>query len=176
MLKYDWKKDKRFEAYVNNKTDDPAYFEQRALYLNYIREYNRIGYTKEDGTQYQEGDDLPMAYPPREQQTFKNFADLLYGHYDDESRALINDTFIGSFFLQYKTFITAKLEQWAMKPGIYNTELLKQQYDPVTKEKLYTKVEYKDGNNIGIPTRTIIRESQLTEEDKKSGNYEPYMR
>jgi len=176
VLKYDWKKDKRFEAYVNNKTDDPAYFEQRALYLNYIREYNRIGYTKEDGTQYQEGDDLPIAYPPREQQTFKNFADLLYGHYDDESRALINDTFIGSFFLQYKTFITAKLEQWVMKPGIYNTELLKQQYDPVTKEKLYIKVDYKDGNNIGIPTRTIIRESQLTEEDKKSGNYEPYMR
>lgn len=52
-----------------------------------------------------------MAYPPKEQQAIKNFSDLLYGHYDDESRALINDTFLGSFFMQYKTFITAKLEQ-----------------------------------------------------------------
>ena len=171
------KKDKRFEAYVNNKTDDPKYLEQKTLYLNYLREYNRIGFTKEDGSEFQEGDDLPMAYPPREQQTFKNFSDLLYGHYDDESKALLNDTFIGSFFLQYKTFVTAKLEQWTLEPGVYNTELLKQQYDPVNKdEKLYVKVEYKDGDNLGIPTRTIVRESQLTEEDKKSGNYEPYMR
>ena len=177
VLKYDWKKDKRFEAYVNNKTDDPKYLEQKTLYLNYLREYNRIGFTKEDGSEFQEGDDLPMAYPPREQQTFKNFSDLLYGHYDDESKALLNDTFIGSFFLQYKTFVTAKLEQWTLEPGVYNTELLKQQYDPVNKdEKLYVKVEYKDGDNLGIPTRTIVRESQLTEEDKKSGNYEPYMR
>ena len=35
----------------------------------------------------------------------------LYGHYDDESRSLINDMFLGSFLMQYKTFITAKLEQ-----------------------------------------------------------------
>lgn len=176
ILKYDWKKDKRFEAYANNRTDDPDYLYQKSLYMNYIREFNRIGYKKDNGDIYKEGDDLPMAYPPREQQSVKNFADLLYGHYDDESRALINDTFIGSFFLQYKTFITAKLEQWTMKPGVYNTEMLKQQYDPVTKEKLYVKVTYANEDKTGIPTRKIIKESDLTQEDKESGLIENYMR
>lgn len=176
ILKYDWKKDKRFEAYVNGKTDDPNYMYQKSLYLSYIREYNRIGYTKEDGSKYKEGDALPMAYPPKEQQSLKNFADLLYGHYDDESRALVNDTFIGAFFLQYKTFITAKLEQWTMNPGIYNTEFLKQQYDPITKDKLYIKYTYPNKDNTGVPTKKIIRESELTEEDKKSELVENYLK
>lgn len=176
-LVYDWTKDKRFEAYVNNKTDDKNYLYQKSLYLNYIREFNRIGYKKADGSEFKEGDALPMAYPPKEQQAIKNFSDLLYGHYDDESRALINDTFLGSFFMQYKTFITAKLEQWTMHPGVYNTEMLKQQYDPVYKnEKLYVKVSYPNADNTGIPVREIVRESQLTEEDKKSGNVEAYLR
>lgn len=176
MLVYDWKKDKRFEAYVNNRTDDTKYLEQKSLYLNYIREFNRIGYKKPDGTDYKEGDDLPMAYPPREQQTIKNFSDLLYGHYDDESKSLLNDTFIGSFFMQYKTFITAKLEQWTMQPGIYNTETLKQQYDPLTGDKLYIKTTYPNPDGTGIPSRKIIKERDLTEEDKKSNNLENYMK
>lgn len=176
-LVYDWTKDKRFEAYANNKTDDKNYLYQKSLYLNYIREFNRIGYKKVDGSEYKEGDALPMAYPPKEQQAIKNFSDLLYGHYDDESRALINDTFLGSFFMQYKTFITAKLEQWTMHPGVYNTEMLKQQYDPVHKnEKLYVKVTYPNADSTGVPIREIVRESQLTEEDRKSGNVEAYLR
>lgn len=64
-----------------------------------------------------------------------------------------------------------------MHPGVYNTEMLKQQYDPVHKnEKLYVKVSYPNPDNTGIPVREIVRESQLTEEDKKSGNVEAYLR
>jgi len=54
---------------------------------------------------------LPQAYPPKEGQRLKNHADLLYGHYDDESRSLLNDMFLGSLFMQYKTYVTAKMEQ-----------------------------------------------------------------
>ena len=60
---------------------------------------------------YQEGDPLPEAYLPREIQAMKNYADLLYGHYDDESRSLVNDMFLGAFFMQYKTYIVSRIEQ-----------------------------------------------------------------
>jgi hypothetical protein len=79
---------------------------------------------------------LPQAYPPKEGQRLKNHADLLYGHYDDESRSLLNDMFLGSLFMQYKTYVTAKMEQWTMKPGVYNTEQIKQQYDETSGEEL----------------------------------------
>lgn len=176
FLKYNWKKDKRFAAYVAGDTSHKDYLYQKTLYLKYIEEYNRIGYKKADGTEYKEGDDLPQAYPPREGQRLKNFADLLYGHYDDESRSLINDTFVGAFFMQYKTFVTAKIEQWMNKPGIYNTEHLKQQYDPVTNERLYVKYTYPTPDQKGIPKKDILRESQLTEEDKQSELVESYLR
>lgn len=32
VLKYDWKKDKRFEAFANGRTSDPKYNEQKSLY------------------------------------------------------------------------------------------------------------------------------------------------
>jgi hypothetical protein len=97
---------------------------------------------------------------------------LLYGHYDDESRGLINDMFLGSFFMQYKTFMTSKMEQWAMKEGVYNIESLKQQYDPVTGEKLYEIIIYSED---GMPSREIIKESDLSkrseDEQKRARPY-----
>lgn len=171
-LVYNFKKDKRFEAYVKGDMSDPRYLEQKTLYLKNIEEWNAQGYTKEGGSFLKEGDDLPHAYTNREGQSIKNYADLLYGHYDDESRGLINDMFLGSFFMQYKTFMTSKMEQWAMKEGVYNIESLKQQYDPVTNEKLYEIIIYSED---GMPSREIIKESDLkkrsSEEQERARPY-----
>lgn len=78
-----------------------------------VEEFNKAGYTKEDGTPLNADnlDALPRAYTDVESQSIKNYADLLYGHYDESSKALMNDMFISSFILQYKTYITAKFEQ-----------------------------------------------------------------
>lgn len=175
-LVYNFKNDKRFEAYINNDTSNPKYLEQKTLYLKNIEEWNAQGYTKPDGSYLKEGDDLPQAYTNREGQSIKNYADLLYGHYDDESRGLINDMFLGSFFMQFKTFMTAKLEQWTMKEGVYNIESLKQQYDPINKEKLYEIIVYPDGDLTNMPHREIVNETELknrTEEEQK--NARPYI-
>ena len=112
QLTYDVKKDKRFEIYFKGETSNPQYAEQRALFLKNIEEWNAQGYRKEDGSTLTENDQfLPQPYTNREAQSIKNYADILYGHYDDESRSLMNDMFLGSFFMQFKTFVTAKLEQ-----------------------------------------------------------------
>lgn len=76
-----------------------------------LEKFTAEGYRKADGSELKEGDDLPQAYTQTEANTIKNFGDLLYGHYDEESKSLFCDTFLGSFIMQYKTFLTSKLEQ-----------------------------------------------------------------
>ena len=90
-LKYNFKKDKRFKAYIENDTKNPDYLAQKTEYLTRISELNKAGIKKEDGTDFKVGDDLEMAYLPKEVQAIKNFADLLYGHYDEESKSMMND-------------------------------------------------------------------------------------
>lgn len=170
-LVYDFKKDKRFEQYLANNTSHKDYLAQKGLYETMIEEFNKAGYTKEDGTPLKIGDDLPRAYTPKEAQGIKNYADLLYGHYDESSRALLNDMFLGSFILQYKTYITAKFEQWMMPQGIYNTAQLKQQFDPITGEELYQVISYDEENR---PSRNIVKKSQITQDDIDSGKARIY--
>lgn len=100
---YDFKKDKRFEAYANNKYDDPQYLYQKTLYLEMLNQFNKEGYRKEDGTMLQEGDALPRAYTTEQTLLIKQHSDLMYGHYDQESKALIDDSFLGAFFMQFRT-------------------------------------------------------------------------
>ena len=170
QLHYNVKEDNRFKVYFSGDTSNPKYDEQRTLFLKNIEEWNAQGYHKDDGSFLTEEDQfLPQPYTNREAQSVKNYADILYGHYDDESRSLMNDMFLGSFFMQFKTFVTAKLEQWTMTGGVYNVEYLKQQYDPITNEKLYEIIKYPNPDNTGVPYREIIKESaynNLSEEEK----------
>lgn len=174
VLVYDWKKDNRFEAYIKNDTSNPDYLKQRSLYLTMLEDFNKEGVRNSDGSLLKEGDALPQAYTSKEAQSIKNYADILYGHYDDESRSLICDSLFGAFFLQYKTFLTAKVEQWFMTGGVYNTETIQQQKDPFG-NNLYELIRYddydKDGKPIGMPHRDILSESEyneLSEEDKRN--------
>jgi len=139
-----------------------------------LEDFNKEGVRNPDGSLLKEGDALPQAYTSKEAQSIKNYADILYGHYDDESRSLICDSLIGSVFLQYKTFLTAKLEQWTMTGGVYNTETIQQQKDPFGKD-LYELIRYdskdESGNPIGMPHRDIISEDEynaLNDEDKRN--------
>lgn len=169
FLKYDFKKDKRFKAYVEGNTKDPDYLAQKTEYETRIAELIKAGIKKADGTDYKIGDDLEMAYLPKEVQAIKNFADLLYGHYDEESKSMMNDMFLGSAFLQYKTYATSRVEQWVMTPGIYNTEMLQHDTDPVTGEKLY-KVHSKDLDENGMPVIEIKSRSQIENFDELMEN------
>lgn len=170
-LVYDFKKDGRFQHYLNNETTHKDYLKEKSLYEKMIEQFNTEGYRNKDGLMLKIGDDLPMAYTQTEAASIKNFSDLMYGHYDEESKSLFCDTFIGTFFMQYKTFLTSKFEQWAISQGIQNSEMLKQQFDPETGEELYMIIEYDDKN---IPHRKILRKSQLTEEQLNSEDTRVY--
>lgn len=172
-LTYNWKRDKRFSIYASGNTDHKDYLLQKTLYERHIEELNNIGFKcqEADGTEreYRIGDDLPEAYLPKEIQAIKNYSDLLYGHYDDESRSLINDMFLGALFMQYKTYIVSRVEHWTLAPGTYNTEFLQWDEDPITGKKLYKihSKELVDGRpNIEIKAEDQIKNmEQLKQEN-----------
>lgn len=112
-LKYDFKKDGRFQHLINNDTSSPEFLKEKSLYLAMIDEFKKDGFKNEDGSELNGDnlDSLPQAYTRQEGQSIKNYADYLYGHYDEESKSLLYDSFLGSIFLQYKTYLTSRLEQ-----------------------------------------------------------------
>lgn len=167
-LVYDIKKDKRFEHLVKGDKSDPNYLKELSLYQKMMEDLNREGFRKPDGSKYSLTDieNLPQAYTRQEAEGIKNYADYLYGHYDEESKSLLCNTFVGSLFLQYKTFLTSKLEQWTMHEGKYNIAILRQQFDKNGKP-LYA---YFNEDENGLAHRNIILESEynnLSEEEKK---------
>lgn len=169
QLVYDFKKDKRFEHFVKGETSHKDYTKEKSLYLTMIQDFNDAGFRKADGSMLngEEMDALPQAYTRQEGQSIKNYADLLYGHYDDESRSLLCDTFFGAFFLQYKTYLTAKLEQWTMHEGKYNIAELKQQFDDQGNE-MYVRYYYDSEN---LPHKDILLKNEyevLSEEEKQT--------
>lgn len=113
QLVYDFHKDGRFQHFLNDEYTHPDYLKEKSLYETMIDSFNQEGFRNEDGSYLDASkkDALPQAYTRTEGQSIKNYADLLYGHYDEESKSLLYDTFLGSFFLQYKTFLTSRLEQ-----------------------------------------------------------------
>lgn len=110
ILKYNFEKDNRFTALRENRTSDPEYTKQLAQYMAMKRAFIEEGY-KFSSNKLDVIEALPQAYTKRESAGIKNYADLLYGHYDDESKSLVCSSFLGSFALQYKTWVTSKFEQ-----------------------------------------------------------------
>ena len=156
-LVYDFKKDKRFnllnDSLANKNSEE--YKKQRALYTTMLEQFNR------EGNNLKDGDPLPKAYTAREAASVKSFADMCFGHYDKNTQMLAKHMFLGSFFLQFRTFISAKLEQWILKPGVYDQGSFKVIKDENGNE-FVRKITF-DSN--GQPIVTLDTKNNLKEGD-----------
>ncbi|MBQ0113468.1 MAG: hypothetical protein KBT03_10085 [Bacteroidales bacterium] len=157
QLVYDFKKDKRFSLLNSSNVDkkSAAYRNQRGLYLAMIDQFNKEGFNLKDG------DDLPRAYTIQESNSIKSFSELCFGHYDKSSQMLMKGMFFGGMLLQFRTFLSAKLEQWVLKPGTYNQGkyIFLKNKDGVRYVRIYTNDE--NGN----PTYRIDLETNVKEGD-----------
>lgn len=117
-LVYNYKKDKRFEAYANDRKDDPKYDEQRALYLAIAQQFVEEGTSNPDGTLFQIGQDLPAAYTSKEMESMKSLCDLTYGYYTNENKSMIHSTFLGGLWMQMKTYWSGKKNQYLNSGGV----------------------------------------------------------
>ena len=64
-----------------------------------------------EGWAIKDGEALPRAYTIQEGTSIKAFSEMCFGHYDNDTQMLAKKTFLGAFVLQYRTFLSAKLEQ-----------------------------------------------------------------
>lgn len=106
VMVYDFKKDKRFSAFASNDTTNPEYNNQRALYYAMREDFIKEGYDIPDGGP------LPMAYNNKQRNSLKAFADSIHGHYDHSTKVQANYTVLGTMFLQFKTWLIAKKNQY----------------------------------------------------------------
>ena len=117
-LVYDWKKDKRFDAYANNRVNDPKYKQQQALYYTIAQQMVKEHTRNSDGSLFKVGDALPKAYTVQQAESNKALADSIYGYYSHEKKSLIQSTFIGSLLFQMNTYFSSKKNQFLAPEGI----------------------------------------------------------
>lgn len=111
-------KDKRFELYVKHQGDlsrvpvahKEKFKEQKALYEAMRDDFNRDLDPEERISSSNEGNInfLPDAYNRLQRDSFKSFADLAFGYYDNEVKALFFKTAIGATFKQFGAYLSAK--------------------------------------------------------------------
>lgn len=163
MLVYDFTKDKRFNL-LNNpgvNINSEEYKSQLDLYLSMVDQFRVEGYHIPQIVKGQKIPPLPRAYTIQEGLSIKSFADLCFGHYDKRTQMLAKHMFLGSFFLQFRTFLSAKLEQWILKPGTYNIGSYREKFD-VDGVRIMRVIKF--GEN-GMPIVELKREDELSKED-----------
>lgn len=132
-VEYDWKKDKRFSLYASDRTGNsiPAsmktkWADQRALFeamkrqmikekITYVDDWE-TGHTKV----FSESDDfLPRAYTNIEAEKMIQESNTIYGYMDNENKSMFFKEGIGILIGQFKTFFSAKKNQWFLARGTY---------------------------------------------------------
>lgn len=167
-LVYDFNKDKRFNL-LNDKNankNSNEYKSQLSLYLTMVEQFRKEGYKIPIFKLGEEIPALPRAYTLQEGNSIKSFADLCFGHYDKNTQMLAKHMFLGSFFLQFRTFLSAKLEQWILKPGIYNIGQYKEVFD-INGDQIMRVITFDEN---GLPKVQLKKKSELVEGD----NATPY--
>lgn len=117
-LVYNWKLDKRFEAYANNDTSNPKYKEQQGLYHAMAKQMVLEHTKNSDGTDFKIGDALPKAYTIEQSESYKSLSDMIYGYYSHEKKSMIQSVGLGALFMQFKTYWSGKKNQYLAPGGI----------------------------------------------------------
>lgn len=121
-LEYDWKQDKRFEAFANGRINDPKYNEQKSRYYTIARQFVVEHAKNKDGSEFKlnmtNPMPLPRAYTSKEAESMKSLGDDIYGYYSHEKKSLIMSTTIGSLWLQFKTYWSGKKNQYLQSGGV----------------------------------------------------------
>lgn len=169
-LQYDWKEDKRFEAFAKNiNPGSEAYNKARMMYYTiaqqFVNEHTKVldpktGELVEFKLNMNTPMDLPRAYTNKQAESMKSLGDDIYGYYSHEKKSLIMSTTLGSLWLQFKTYWSGKKNQY-LQPGGVRLRGNWEQYEE-DGNKYYYQVD-SQGN-------TLFNEAPLTEDQMKEKN------
>jgi hypothetical protein len=107
---------------------------------------------------------LPDALPPSFKGSCRQMASELFGFFDTEDRSLLSATLLGSAFLQYKTWLSAKLNQHLKQPGFVNIWNFSPVLDPESGEPLYLVSATQEELDNKMPPLRAVKKSEVQEE------------
>lgn len=176
-LKYDMSKDKRYEILFK------YHFDRSAVPISELKEYDiadslykhnlNVFQSTEMGKTYKYGDKFEIALTPEEINNVSYFSDTLFGSYSPDNKALVQKTFLGAMFFQFKTFGLNQLQQNVRKQGnvnIVKPTIAKDENGETVYEVVCTEEEFRNNGGNAI---VYLPESQVTEEMKVSGRAKP---
>ena len=130
-------------------------------YRGYIEAWKKAGF------QIEYGDTLPDAYSPDEKASIRGAASNMFGDFDAEDKSLLAHRLLGSAWMQYKTWLGAKVNQHFKSAGFENqwrTYIEKAENG----EELWQII---DSETYGTPR--YVPRSEVTDEDIDSGKASP---
>ena len=163
QLVYNFKKDKRFLNYSSGNTSSPNYNKEASLYHTIAEQFVAEGTQKPDGSLFQIGDPLPYAWTNQESESIKSLCDLIYGYYSHEKKSLIHATFLGSLYMQMRTYWSGKKNQYLAPGGVRLQGKWEQAIDNITKKPLYYQTK---------PDGTIDYDAPLTTNETSAPFYQ----
>lgn len=118
ILKYNWKRDKRFEIYASGNKEHPEYKKQKSLYLSKVQEYNEEH--PENQLEYDDNNEihLPEPYSRKEILSIRNVDRNIYGAYDKSMKSMGEHTAAWWAFGMYTTWMNGIYNNYFMKPGV----------------------------------------------------------
>lgn len=148
-LKYNWKKDKRFSLLANSSSDkNSAEYKKQLMEWKWLRDM----LDQEKGTTTEDFGELSSPYERAKVESLKTFSDLTYGFYDHETRMMFESTVMGSFIMQFRTYLTGAKNKYLLTPGAYGKQRT-QLVDERIGQPVFQKEEVDEkGNSKWSPT------------------------
>lgn len=144
QLKYDWKKDKRFNLLANPRADkNSKEYKKQLTDWRWLRDM----LDKENGTKTKDFGELSSPYERAKIERLKNFSDMTYGFYDHETRMMFESTLMGSFMMQFRTYLTGVKNKYLLTPGVYGKERTQMVDDKTGKPLFLKEVIEEDGTS-----------------------------
>ena len=133
QLKYDFKKDKRFQIFWQYKTNEQAipdnlkaqYAEEKGLYVSLMQQLmsEQVGENQKQlyyGNRNEKGeiqfDELPTPYSVKDTISIKHQIGMMFGFYDNEQKPLGQHQIFWRLAMQFKTFLPGEIERWMGSP------------------------------------------------------------
>ena len=107
LIKYDWKKDRRFNLVAtNNQNNREEYLKQKGLFIAYIKLWNQ----EHPEAILENYDNLPMPYSQQEMTQIHAEADRIWGSYDKSTKPLGEHMMVGLAFGMFMTWMSGQIE------------------------------------------------------------------
>ena len=169
---YKYKSKERFSA--NDRANVPVEKERDEYDKAWIQYVESIEAWKKSRPTITIGDDLPLALDPIQEMSMRSVSNNMYGAYDKDAQALVNQTLLGGAFFQFKTYGITRLIDWWRSAGQINILQNSTLVDGETGEEWWEVLcSAEEMEQTGQYSKLVLKKD-ISSEDIASGKAQPF--